>query len=138
MTGLLESAGAQVRNPSRGKPVTPALRFETGLFTNRSPIHDPSSWIYAHFYQGYQDTLIDGLNMEISNQLTLVRRPGLSHWSSVPVPNPPNWFYNWNTLDQGVKVVVDTAFATNLPTSSARKQIFSNTLVEERGFCQDV
>jgi hypothetical protein len=138
MTGLFEGAGAQPKNPSRGKPITPALRFETGIFTNRSPLHDPSSWIYSHFYQGYQDTLIDGLNMEISNQLTLVRRPGLSQWSTIPVPTQPNWFYNWNTLDQGVKVVVDTASASFLQTAGTQTQIFGKTVGAGQGYYQGV
>jgi len=137
MPGLLESAGAQVRNPSRGKPIHIA-RMETGLFTNRSPLHDPADFIVSKFYGGYVDALIDGSNMEVTNQLTLARRPGLSKWSSIAVPDPPNWFYNWRTLDCGVKVVVDTPVATYLQTATTQTQIFTKTVGAGQGYYQGV
>lgn len=136
MTGLLETAGAQPKNPSRGKPIHIA-RMETGLFTNRNALHDPASW-YATKYGGYVDALIDGSNMEISNQLTLIRRPGLSQWSSVAIPNQPNWFYDWRTLDQGVKVVVDTSVATYLQAASTQTQIFTKSAGAGQGYYQGV
>lgn len=72
MPAQFESVGAQPRNPSRGKPIHVA-RMETGLFTNRSPLHDPASFVISKFYGGYVDALIDGSNMEVSNALTLIR-----------------------------------------------------------------
>jgi hypothetical protein len=132
-----ELAGAQPKNPSRGRPITPALRFETGLFTNRSPLHDPASW-YITKYGGYTDTLIDGSNMEISNQLSLIRRPGLSQWSNQTVPDQANWFYDWRTLDQGVKVVVDTPTITQIQTSTSKTQIFTKTIGAGQGYYQGV
>lgn len=138
MAGLFETSGAQPKNPSRGKPITPALRFETGLFTNRSALHDPAQFVISKFYQGYQDTLIDGSNMEITNKLTLARRPGLSRWSSVTVPDQPNWFYDWRTLDQGVKVVVDTPVATYLQTATTQTQIFTKSAGAGQGYYQGV
>ena len=125
---LLETAGAQIRNPSRGKPIHVA-RMETGLFTNRSPLHDPASFVVSKFYGGYVDALISGENMEVSNALTLVRRPGLSEWSSVPVPLPPNWFYEWQTLDCGIKVVVDTPTVSYIQTPTQQYQIFTKSEV---------
>src|ERR1051326_8402974 len=137
MTGDFEQSGAQPRTPSLGKAIAPALRFETGLFTNRSPIHDPASW-YVSKYGGYPDTLIDGSNMEISNQLSLVRRPGLSRWSSVAVADQINWFYDWRTLDLGVKVVVDTSTSTYLQTSSTQTLIFTKSSGAGQGYYQGV
>lgn len=138
MAGLLEGAGAQPKNPSRGKPITPALRFETGLFTNRSPLHDPAQWVYSKFYGGYTDTLFDGANMEISNQLSLIRRPGLSQWSSVAVPDAPNWFYDWRTLDCGVKVVVDTPTSTYVQSATTQNLIFTKSPGAGQGYYQGV
>jgi hypothetical protein len=138
MAALFEAAGAQPRNPSHGKAITPALRFETGYFSNRNALHDPAQFVVSKFYGGYTDTLIDGSNMEISNQLSLIRRPGLSQWSSVSVPNPPNWFYDWRTLDQGVKVVVDTSVATYLQTASTQTQIFTKSAGAGQGYYQGV
>lgn len=138
MASLLEAAGAQPKVPSRGKAITPALRFETGLVTNRSPLHDPAQWVYSKFYGGYTDTLISGSNMEISNQLSLIRRPGLSEWSDVEIPNQPNWFYDWRTLDQGIKVIVDTPVATYIQTPTTQTQIFTKSAGAGQGYYQGV
>lgn len=137
MTGLLETAGAQPQNKSRGKPIHVA-RMETGLFTNRNALHDPAQFVISKFYGGYIDALIDGGNMEVTNQLTLARRPGLSQWSNQTVPNQPNWFYDWRTLDQGVKVVVDTPTASYLQSATTQSQIFGKTTGAGQGYYQGV
>ena len=136
-TAQLESVGAQGRNPSRGKAVHVA-RMETGLFTNRSALHDPAQFVVSKFYGGYVDALIDGSNMEVTNKLTVGRRPGLSQWSSVVIPDQPNWFYDWRTLDLGVKVVVDTATSSYLQTSSTQTQIFTKSAGAGQGYYQGV
>jgi hypothetical protein len=135
-TGL-ESVGAQPRNPSRGRPIHIA-RIETGLVTNRNALHDPAQFVISKFYGGYVDALIDGSNMEISNQLTLTRRPGLSQFSSVTVPNQPNWFYDWRTLDQGIKVIVDTSAASYIQTPTTQTQIFTKSAGAGQGYYQGV
>ncbi len=137
MVGLFESAGAQPRNPSRGKPIHVA-RMETGLFTNRNALHDPAQYVISKFYGGYIDALIDGSNMEVSNQLSLIRRPGLSRWSSVAIPDQVNWFYNWRTLTQGLKVIVDTATATYLQTPTTQLQLFTKSAGAGQGYYQGV
>lgn len=132
-----EAVGAQPRNPSRGKPIHVA-RMETGLFTNRNALHDPAQFVVSKFYGGYIDALIDGSNMEISNQLTLIRRPGSSQFSSVNIPNQPNWFYDWRTLDQGIKVIVDTPVATYIQTPTTQQQIFTKSAGAGQGYYQGV
>jgi hypothetical protein len=137
MASLLEAAGAQPKNPSKGKPIHVA-RMETGLFTNRSPLHDPATFIVSKFYGGYIDALIDGSNMEVTNQLTLARRPGLSQWSTVTVPDPPNWFYDWRTLDCGIKVVVDTPTSTYIQSATSQTKIFTKSGGAGQGYYQGV
>ena len=137
MPSAFDAVGAQEKNPSRGKPIHIA-RMETGLFTNRSPIHDPAAFVISKFYGGYVDALIDGSNMEVSNALTLIRRPGLSEWSSVTVPDQVNWFYDWRTLDCGVKVVVDTTTSTYLQTATTQTQIFTKSAGAGQGYYQGV
>jgi len=137
MAGLLETAGAQPRNPSRGKPIHVA-RMETGLVTNRSALHDPAQFVISKFYGGYVDALIDGGDMEISNQLTLVKRPGLSEWSNQSITSTINWFYDWRTLDLGVKVVVDTATDTLLQTATTSTEIFVKSAGAGQGYYQGV
>jgi hypothetical protein len=110
MASLFEQAGAQPRNPSRGKPIHVA-RMETGLFTNRSPLHDPASTMISRYYGGYLDALLDGSNMEISNALTLIRRPGNSQWTSASYSSAPDSYYSWQRLDGTIQVIVDTPTA---------------------------
>jgi len=137
MTSILEAAGAQPKNQAHGKPIHIA-RMETGLFTNRSAIHDTASFVISKFYGGYVDALIDGSNMEVSPQLTLIRRPGLSEWSSVTVPDQVNWFYDWRTLDCGVKVIVDTTTSTYLQTPTTQQTLFTKSAGAGQGYYQGV
>ena len=111
--------------------------METGLFTNRSPLHDPASW-YISKYGGYPDALIDGSNMEISNALTMIRRPGLSEWSTVTVPDQVNWFYDWRTLTCGPKVVVDTTTSTYIQNPTTQNLIFTKSAGAGQGQYQGV
>jgi len=138
MTSLLEAAGAQPRNPGRGKPIHVA-RMETGLFTNRSALHDPAQFVVSKFYGGYVDALIDGSNMEISNALTIIRRPGLSVFNTNTIPTPPLIFYDWRRSDTTIAVIADTATASFIvPTANGPlNQIFTKT-VSAQGFYQGV
>src|SRR5271168_1874723 len=136
--GAFETVGAQPRNPSKGKAIMPAIRFETGLATNRSALIDPSPYVYAKFYGGYPDVLLSGSNMEVSNKRSLIRRPGNPQWSSVTVPNPPNWFYDWRTLDKGINVIVDTSVGTYIQTASSQTQIFTKSAGAGQGYYQGV
>src|SRR5271154_444427 len=136
MAGLLDTVGAQPKNKSFGKSIHTA-RFETGLATNRNPLHDSASW-YVSKYGGYPDAAFDGSNMELSNMLTWIRRPGLSEWSSVTVPDQVNWFYDWRTLDCGIRVVVDTTTSTYLQSATTQNLIFSKTAGAGQGYYQGV
>src|ERR1700688_3112103 len=53
-------------------------RFFNGLNTNRSPLRAASSnHLQEKFYSDSSgDALITGLNLEVSNRLALIRRPG--------------------------------------------------------------
>lgn len=133
MPTALEMAGASPRNQSLGRPIHIA-RMETGLFTNRSPLHDPAQYFISKFYGGYIDALIDGLNMEVSNALTVIRRPGNSVWSSFLVPNPPLWFYDWRKLDGTVHVITDTSVGSYDTTTSTGTQIFTKTGGAAQGY----
>jgi hypothetical protein len=136
MPSQFDQVGAQPKNPSRGKPIHIA-RTETGVFTNRSALHDVGSW-YESKYGGYPDALIDGSNMEVTNQLTIARRPGLSQWSTQTVPAQVNWFYNWRTLTCGPKVIVDTSTSTYLQTPTTQSTLFTKSATAGQGYYQGV
>ena len=68
--------GGQPQKPTKSASLYTG-RFFQGLNTNRSPLRmGGMTWIYEKFYGGQNDALIGGLNTEISNRLTLCRRPG--------------------------------------------------------------
>ena len=76
MPNSLGLAGATLSKPAKFASIFTS-RFFSGLWTNRSPLRDATtSRIVEKFYGQAGDALIDGLNVEITNKLTLARRPG--------------------------------------------------------------
>lgn len=115
MPGPFQTRGAQPINdkPMKYVPIFVG-KFFTGLFTNRNPLNEGAvTDIYSKFYQANRnDSLIDGLNTELSPRMTLVRRPG----SSVYNPNtfnPTNSYVNFKPFQTGVGefiyVIADSA-----------------------------
>lgn len=75
MPNQLQLAGAQGK-PTKFAPIYTG-RWSSGLWTNRSPLRDANTTrLIEKFYGPAGDALIDGLNVEITNRLTLARRPG--------------------------------------------------------------
>lgn len=89
-------------------------RFFTGLWTQRSPLRDAATpYLYEKFYSGSRyDSLIGGVNMELTSRLTLKRRPGHSQYNSFSFA-PVNRGYEFRTLNssgqQVIRVMLDTA-----------------------------
>lgn len=91
---------------------TPALyinEFLSGLYTQRSPLVTPTT------SQGLStvvrtDVLADGVNFEVSNRSTLVRRPGYSRYSTAVfgASEMPLGFYSFRNLSGVLRTVVDT------------------------------
>ena len=76
MPAQIPANGGQPQKPTKSASLYTG-RFFQGLNTNRSPLRmGGMTWIYEKFYGGQNDALIGGLNTEISNRLTLCRRPG--------------------------------------------------------------
>jgi hypothetical protein len=73
----LAASGGQPQKQPKYAPIYQG-RFFNGLNTNRSPLRAASSSHIAEKYYSDNsgDALIAGSNIEISNRLTLVRRPG--------------------------------------------------------------
>lgn len=76
MSNMVQLNGGQPQKQTRFTPLYTG-RFFQGLYTNRSPLRMGGlNWITEKFYGGQNDALIDGSNVEVSNRLTLQRRPG--------------------------------------------------------------
>jgi hypothetical protein len=87
-------------------------RIFTGIWTNRSPLRDAATtFVEERYYGARQDSIIDGLNSEITSKLTLKRRAGTSVYNSANFP-PINRFYSFNTFTlttEVIHVMADTA-----------------------------
>jgi hypothetical protein len=73
----IAASGGQPQKAPKYAPIYTG-RFFNGINTNRSPLRAASAPHIAEKYYGdtSQDAMIAGSNIEVSNRLTLVRRPG--------------------------------------------------------------
>ena len=113
MPGQLQLAGAQPQK----QPKYVALLIDksfTGIYTQRNPLHDPSSVIESKFYGGRPDALWMGSNIELTNRLTLQRRPGLSQFSCTNYPTAPLTAFSFERDNGTIQVIVDTGSTGNL------------------------
>jgi hypothetical protein len=90
MPNLLGLAGGQAQKQTRFAPIYNG-RWSSGIWTNRSPLRDANTTRLTEKYYGASgDALIAGSNVEITNRLTLARRPGNSVFDS----------NTWNSVDR--------------------------------------
>ena len=76
MPNTLQANGAQSLKPVRSAPIYTG-RYFNGLYTNRSPLRDArTTRTQEKFYGPDGDAMIAGSNVEVTNRLTLSRRPG--------------------------------------------------------------
>lgn len=111
MPGPLQAAGASPE-PSEYAPLT-MDRYLTGMWTQRSPLRDADvPYLYGKFYSASRfDSIIDGINREVTARLTVQRRPGLGVYNANHFP-AINTFYSFkyiNSAIQQIRVMADTA-----------------------------
>src|ERR1700688_276117 len=145
MSNALALSGAQPDKQTRFAPIYTG-RFFTGIWTNRSPLRDAASSRQEEKYYGPRgDAMIAGSNVEITNRLTVGRRPGN------PVYDNVNTFTNvlsfddfriskglsdvFGTVTEQVDIMVDTSaalFAENsafvLQGGTSPNTVFTKTL----------
>jgi hypothetical protein len=109
--------------------------WRTGLYTQRSPLITPVA------SQGMQvvsrfDALVDGLNMELSNNNTLVRRPAFPRYCSVQLGanDYPLNYYSFTNLSGVLKLVVDTPTYVHTFTSSTLTPILTKGTTAQTRF----
>lgn len=106
--GILKLAGAQEPSPDKFTSLA-TIRFIGGLQTQRSPFAGIDTRSGIKFYGGKPDAIIAGQNAEISNRLTLTRRPGLIAYGVSNIPSPV-FFFDWQlATTQDIILVIDTA-----------------------------
>ena len=86
--------GGQPQKPPKYAPIYQG-RFYNGINTNRSPLRAASASHVAekNYSDNSGDALIAGSNIEVSNRLTLVRRPGNPIYDGPVIPDvqPPGF-----------------------------------------------
>lgn len=118
MPSQLQLAGAQPQKQPKYVPLFIDRAF-TGIYTQRSVLHDPSDLITAKFYGGRPDALWMGTNVELTNRLTLQRRPGCIAFSADLYPTPPLRTFAFELTDGTIRVLVDTGSSGTLAITSA-------------------
>lgn len=113
MPNTLGLAGGQPQTQTRFAPIYTG-RWSSGIWTNRSPLRDAATnRITEKFYGAAGDALIAGSNVEITNRLTLARRPGNSVFDSNSW-NAVDRFYDFrvfSSTQEEIKVMIDQAAA---------------------------
>lgn len=97
MPSPFQSAGAALEQTKSA--ALHVNRMFTGLWTQRNPLRDAATpYLYEKFYSATRyDALLDGMNMEISVRLTMIRRPGSSVYNSSHFP-PARRYYAFRTF----------------------------------------
>lgn len=105
MAGPIPAAGA-VSNPTKYAALSMGARQMTGLWTQRSPYRDAAvPYLAAKFYSGSRfDSILDGLNREISVDLTDKRSPGSIVFNNETFPAMESW-YPWKLLRNNVEAI---------------------------------
>lgn len=126
MGGPLEQSGAQPQKQPKDVPLFIDRAF-TGIYKQRSVLHDPSNVVETKYYGGRPDALWEGINVELTNRLTLQRRPGLSAFSDAIYPTPPNRAFSFELLNGTIQIIIDTDDTGNLTVNSVATSCGSHT-----------
>ena len=116
-------------------------RFFSGIWTNRSPLRDATtSRIVEKFYGAAGDAIIAGNNVECSNKLTLVRRPGLSVYDANSYTDPDRFyeFRLFNALEEEIYIMVDEANTLSYIYDGIKTVIFNKSAGSGETYMQSV
>ncbi len=134
---LFNLNGSQPTKQYKNVPISTS-NFFSGLWTQRSPFGSPDSRYYNKVLGGRTDILIDGLNTELTNYGTLIRRPGNDRYSSVSLGSTPLTFYSFHPIGQTISVIADTVTAVSILTPTTNTSIFTKSLGAGQTYFQGV
>src|SRR5260221_6272878 len=119
-------------------PILQISRFYTGLVTFRNPLVVPIRQMGRRIIELY-DALNTGSNMEITNLLTLKRRPGYTAYNSHNVSGIPLSFYSFkpSSFPGQVFPIADTTADVEYvqPGSLAITTVLTKTVTSQTNFC---
>ena len=108
--GLFELSGAQAPRPVKAAPLF-IEDLWVGYFSNRSALHDPSGLYERKYLGGRPGSIISGSNVEVSVRNTIIRRYGLTEFSTATYPTPPDRSVAFELTTGAIQVIVDTEAA---------------------------
>lgn len=138
MSGPFDQSGA-VKQPSAYGALGMGSRQMTGLWTQRSPYRDAAvPYLVGKFYSGSRfDSIIDGINREISMRLTDVRRPGTNIYNTHTFPEI-NSFYSFSRVinnTRQINVLADGQDGTIYDaTAGGNPSLFTKTATAKTRF----
>jgi hypothetical protein len=140
MANQIGISGGQPQKPTRFAPIYVG-RWSSGLWTNRSPLRDANtSRMQEKFYGPAGDALIDGSNVEITNRLTLARRPGNPIFDSNSY-NGVDSFYSFRMFapnKERINVMIDEANTLSSLYSGTKTTVFTKSTGAGQAFMQGV
>lgn len=144
----LQINGAQSDKPVKFAPMYVGRIF-SGIWTNRSPLRDAhTNRVEEKYYGPCGDAMIAGSNVEVTNRLTLARRPGNPQYDSI------NSYANilafdefryskalsdiWGTNTEQIDVMVDTAAALYANNNGNSTLVWTKVNGAGQSFMQEV
>jgi hypothetical protein len=134
-------AGAQPQKQTKFAPIYTG-RWSSGIWTNRSPLRDANtSRLVEKFYGAAGDALIAGSNVEITNRLTLARRPGNSVFDTVNSYSNVQGFYDFrvfSSTDEDIQVMIDQSDALYALFNAVKAKVWDKQTGAGQSFMQSV
>jgi hypothetical protein len=121
--GLLKQIGAAITNKQAKYSTLYQGVISRGMCHQRNVFHDPADLVTAKFYGGYPDAIYNGSNIELSNELTLIRAYGTTDFSTVTYPTPPQHTFSFQLESGTIQVLVDTEAAVYLDNQNGTKTL---------------
>jgi hypothetical protein len=148
MSNALQINGAQSEKQVKFAPMYVGRIF-SGIWTNRSPLRDAdTNRVQEKYYGPAGDAMIAGSNVEVTNRLTLSRRPGCPQYDSVneytDVLAMDEFRYSkalsdvWGTSTEQIDVMVDTAAALYANNSGNSTEVLAKSAGSGQSFMQEV
>lgn len=128
MTNLIQANGGQPNKPPKFTSIFIDRSF-TGLYTQRAVLHDPSDVYTARYYGGRPDALLGGRNVELTNRLTLQRRPGhVLFGGGSTYPTSPLRAFSFQLANGSIQVIIDTGSTGALSITSCNNASAGTTV----------
>lgn len=141
MANLTALSGGGPQKEVRWAPIYTG-RWSSGIWTNRSPLRDANTTrLTEKFYGPSGDALIAGTNVEITNRLTLARRPGNTKFDTVNnYTNVDNFdeFRLFNTNQEQIIVMIDQTNALYALSGGVKSLVWSKNQGAGQSYMQSV